>query len=196
MNSLHNSKIMYFVVSVGLFLLGALIGGFIDPYLPSSLSNSKKGYENGFTAARTVVEGSGLGSFFKTQTDVRSVSGTVTSTQGGRIGVHSQAMNNPFEKTALSEYSVLIDSSTKISKLVAIDPKLTKAQIDALIKAQDTRSGTKSVLSAMGPYIETTIPVSSIKTGDVITVTAGENIKSKNTFTATEIRIQPPMLLK
>lgn len=167
------SPATYLIAGIALLLAGAIIGVFADPYLPSSLSNSKKEYQAGFAAARTLAEESSAGDFFKTEADVRSVSGTVTAIQGDRVTVRTETETNPFEGPAMNERTVVITDATKIIKLVMNNQTVTKTQQAAL------RVTTVSASSA------------DILVGDSVTVIAGENIKTLAEFTAQEIQILP-----
>lgn len=187
----------YLILTVVAFIVGGVVGVLADPYLPASLSNSKKGYQVGFSAARTLVEKSALGNFFKTQSDVRSIPGTVTSIDGNRITIQGQSANNPFDGPALNTRTVIIDTNTKVIKLSKKDSATIQAEMNAFIKALKTKTATSSpVALSAEPYIQTVVNSSSIQAGDLVTVTAGENIKNQAQFTATLIQIQPNVLAK
>ena len=159
-------------------LIGIVIGIVADPYLPASLNNSQKSYQAGFDAAKTLVEQSSLGNFFKIPADVRTLSGTVTAVNGTTITVHSQTMANPFDvSAAIVDRTVRIAADTKVIALSAKNSKIIT-------------SATSS-----SPYLETVVASSSIHVGDMVTVTAAQNIKALDTFTASEIQILPKMIL-
>lgn len=163
MDSLHNSKTMYLIAGVGLLVFGALLEIFSDPYLPASLSNTKKGYDNGFAAARTLVEKSSFGTFFKTEADVRIVTGTITAISGNQFTLHDDLVINPFEKTSFKERTVVMTDTTKVTKLIP--------------KKQNTVA------------TQVTASPSNLQVGDSVMVTAGENIKTLAEFAATDIQI-------
>src|ERR1035437_4624515 len=160
----EHSPATYLITGVALLLAGAIIGAFTDPYLPSSLSNTEKGYQAGFTAARTLVEKSSLGVFFAAApSDMRTVSGTVTRVASGSVTLHNQAASNPFDETpALSDRTVLIGANTKIIKLVPKDAKTIQAETAALLKAHKAPQ--------VAPYTQTVVTASSIKIGDSLVV--------------------------
>ena len=186
METQSNTK--YFAISAALLLAGVVIGIFADPYLPASLSNTKKGYATGFDAARTLVEKSGLGNFSRTPDDVRSISGVVTAISGNRMTLRLVS-NNPFDDQNLNERSVLIAANTKIIKLVAKDPKAFQAELTEFNK-------TPQAGSAPQPFTQVIVGTQDIKTGELLTVTAPENIKMMKEFTASEIRIELTMMSK
>lgn len=163
----QNNKFVVWIVAM--LIVGFVAGVFLDPYLPSSLSNAKKGYQTGFVAARTLAENSAVGSFFKTPDDVRSVSGLVTAIDSDRVSI-SISSSNPFEDQTLNDRVVFVTADTKIIKLT-----LGKTE------------GTTSIQS----FVPTATDISALKVGDSLLVTATENVKSLKEFTANEIDIQP-----
>lgn len=163
MNSLLSSKIIYPIIVISLLVLGIIIGIFSDPYLPYSLSNTKKGYDNGFAAARAVVEGSSFGTFFKTETDVRVVTGTITAISGNQLSLHDDLVINPFEKNSFKERTIVMTDTTKVTKLIPKNKNTVATQVTA--------------------------SPSNIQVGDSVMVTAGENIKTLAEFAATDIQI-------
>lgn len=186
------SPVTYLIAGGALLLAGGIIGVFADPYLPSSLSNAKKGYQSGFMAARTLVEKSSLGAFFTaTPSDIRTISGKVTAVQGNRITIHSDSVNNPFDGPAINDRTIIIDANTKVMQLTGKDAATIQAEIAAFIKAKKTTQATTTL-----GYIKTTVNASSIQVGGSLVVTAGENVKTLSEFTATEIQIQPKMFTK
>lgn len=192
MDQFNNTKAIspatYLIAGVALLLAGGIISVFADPYLPASLSNTQKGYQSGFIAAQTLVEDSSLGSFFKTQDDVRAVSGTVTAIDGNRITIHDESSAiNPFDGPAIKDRTIVIDTNTKIIKLTEKTSAMIKAEMDAYLK---TLISSSTPVTTSQPYIQTTVDASSIKIGDLLTVTASENVKTVAEFTAQEIQIQ------
>lgn len=171
------SPATHLIAGIGLFLAGAVAWVFVDPYLPASLSNTQKGYQAGFTTARTLVENSSSGSFFRVENDVRFVSGTVTAIEGNHFSIHSELANNPFDKSAINDRTVLIGDSTKIVKIAASATNTTQTQ----------KSSHVVVIAATS---------SDIRVGDLVTVTAAENIKTLTEFTATEIQVLPAKLAR
>lgn len=100
-------------MGAALLLAGVAIGILADPYLPSALSNAKKGYQSGFATAKKLVEESRYGNYFRTPDDIRFVGGTVTAINGDRLTIHT-ASANPFDDPALNERTVLVDANTKV----------------------------------------------------------------------------------
>ena len=164
-----HSGARFFITSIALLLIGILIGVFADPYLPASFSNSGKGYQAGFAAAKQRVEESSIGNLLRASEDLRSLSGTVTSVAGNRLSLHL-SFANPFDDQVLDDRTVLVGTGTKVVKLSIVPTKET------LPIRQTT---------------ETVVDASAIKVGDVLSVMTAENVKILKEFTASEIKIQP-----
>ena len=159
------------IIMITVFIAGGVIGIAADPYLPSALSNAKKGYQSGFAAARKVIEDSTLGGFFKSPDDIRVLSGTVTAVSGDRITFHIQS-TNPFDDSALANRVALINASTTVIKLTPSVGTTTKSTVPA-------------------QFVTSPATVLDIKIGDFINVLALENVKIVKEFSARGIQIQP-----
>lgn len=161
-------------------------------------------YQAGFNAARSLVEQSSLGGFFRVENDVRSVSGTVTAITSDRLTVHSQSVGNPFNEPAISDRTILIAATTKVVRLTAKDSAVFQAELAAFTKAAQlsqttsTMTGTPISPPAAFPqmFSQTTVSAASIQVGDLVTAITSENVKAAAEFTAQEIQIQPKVSLK
>lgn len=143
-------------------------------------------YQSGFNAAKSLVEQSSLGAMLRTPDDIRILPGTVTAVSSDRITVHTVS-NNPFD--SFTDRTVLIDASTKITKFTQKDPAIFKTEMDAYAKAvKAAPKGTPPANPEL--FIIAAITPADIKVGDAVMVTAADNIKSQNTFTASFIQIQ------
>lgn len=182
-NNTHFAKSL---IIIAVFISGGVIALVADPYLPSALSNAKKGYDAGFAAARKVVEDSTLGNFFKTPDDVRTLSGTVTAIEGDKITMHLASIN-PFDDQSLNDRTVLITADTKIVKNVAKDPKTLSEE---LAKYRFTAKGGAAPQS----YVQIITSMSDIKVGTSVLVKSSENVKMMQEFTASEVQIQQYLL--
>lgn len=156
------------MAGAGLFIVGMVAGVFADPYLPAALSNTQKGYTAGFTAARARVENSSIGGMFKSPTEVHMVVGTVTAVNGNAISIHVNS-SNPFDDPALLNRTVLIGTSTKVTKI-------------------STTIDTKNKKIPMSVTYATSTPA-AILVGSYIAAIATENVASQKEFTASEIQI-------
>ncbi len=192
------------LISLVVFVIGASFGVYVvgpwrsmnNDQVSSGVSGARvdktsQNYQAGFADARKLVEDSSLGSFFRTEDDVRTVSGTVTAINGNRLTIQSQSANNPFDGSALKDRTILVDTNTKTIKLTDRDPATIKAEMEK--KAEQSKS---PQLPPVELYDQTTVDASSILVGDSIVVTASDNVKTLAEFTAEEIRIQPKMFIK
>ena len=175
----------HIAAGVALILVGAVIGAFADPYLPAVVSNSQKGYQTGFDAAKKVVENSPLGSLVRTSDDVRVVSGTITAINGQQFTLHTQVAINPFETAQLIDRTVLLTANTKVTLSSPKDSKIVQQ-----IMSQPRTSTSTSL------YNQTAVSASSLKVGDSVLVTATENAQNLAQFSAAEIQILPQLFAK
>ncbi|MFA6502736.1 MAG: hypothetical protein WCT45_00575 [Candidatus Paceibacterota bacterium] len=173
------------------FVAGGIVGAATDPYLPAALSNAKKGYEEGFASAKRLVEESQYGNLFRGPEDVRYVAGTVTAVEGSRLTLRVQAPN-PFEDPALAERTVLITTNTKVVKFVPKDEKAYQAEL-----ATFTKSAESKVAGAVppAPFTRVVLDASSVTADTVVVATASYNIKDAKEFQASEIQVQPKVMI-
>jgi hypothetical protein len=166
---------LYISSGLALLIIGFILAVFIDPYLPASLSNTKKGYQAGFTAARTLVENSSLGNFFKTPAMVNSLQGTVTAINGNELTLHLNN-TNPFDDPTLTNRTVLLSASTTVIRLTVSAPSQTTV--------------TKSAIPQMPTFVQTPAAPSDIAVGEAIDVSAAGNIVTLSIVPAQSIVIQ------
>lgn len=197
MDPFNNTKVIspatYLIAGAALLLAGAIIGVFTDPYLPSSLSNAKKEYQAGFTAARTLVENSSFGAIFKTPDDVWALVGTVTSIDGGKLTLHIPSVN-PFADQTLGDRTVTFNTSTKIVNRIEKEPSMYQisvatSTISVATSTKITQVATTSPKIFPVEYVSIPASISDIKVGDTVNVLASENVKTLKEFTASEVQI-------
>lgn len=181
----------YLMAGITLLLVGVIIGVFTDPYLSASLSNTKKGYQSGFTAARTLVE-SRLGDILKVPNDIRTLSGTVISVGDGSLILHIQPISIFGDPAEILDRTVLVTASTSI--VTSLENKSFKENYDNFMKTIESSSSSasgilKPEVTPPTQFKLTIADLKSIKVGDSLTVRALENIKLKNEFEASEIEI-------
>lgn len=103
---------------------------------------------------------------------------------------------NPFDDPSLGDRTVIVNGNTKITKLLPKDPKVFQAEMDTFIK--NVKQG-KALTSGVTPpeaFIHVPGAVTDIIVGDVLGVTATENINSVKEFTAGEVKIQVKPTIK
>ncbi len=175
----------YSVLSLVVFLAGAIVGVFSAPYLPLGTGNT---YQDGFNAAKELVENSGIVAATKTPDDARTISGTVSAVSGTGFTIHILS-TDPFASLALADRTVLVDSSTTVIKLVPKDPKTLQSEMDAFVKA--TQAG-GDVSKIIPPTPVTDVPgsISDIAVGDFVTIIATENVGALKEFSAAQVQVQ------
>lgn len=115
--------------SVSLLLCGIVLGVclayFIDPYLPATVSNSKKNYQIGFNQAKKTLENSDL---------IRSISGfnvllgKISNIEGNKVTI-SVKLINPFDDPSLSKRVFTVDDATLINKISITNGKAEPGKI-------------------------------------------------------------------
>jgi len=126
--------------------------------------------------------------FPPTPSDVRTLSGAVKEIRGSTIVMEVSPVN-PFDESPRSR-NVTLASGTKIVRTERKDPAVYQREIADFQKALQsrTKAGTAPV-SLPNPFRETPAQLSDIRVGGQISVTAGENIRDKEAFTADIVSI-------
>lgn len=187
----QNNTMRYVAIGILLFLAGAVVEMFGDLYLPAQISNSARGYQAGFNAAKTLVENSSIGALLGDTSTVRLLSGTVTAVNGSGLTLHVDS-KNPFDDPALAFRTVLIGPSTSVVKLVLKDAKVYQAELNSYQKTQTTaKTSNANPPTLPSPFIQTPAKAADISAGDSVTVIASENVKTLEQFTAQSIQIKP-----
>ncbi|MHB8913836.1 MAG: hypothetical protein ACYC4I_02390 [Minisyncoccota bacterium] len=163
------------------FLAGALIGVFSAYSIPFNSANT---YQAGFNTAKTLAEKS-IG---VSNTDVHTLSGTVSAVSATGFMLHVQSMD-PFADPALANRSVTVGSATTVIKLVQKDAKTLQSEMDAFNKATQA-GGDVSKIIPPAPVTGVPAKASDIAAGDFVTVIATENISSLAEFSASQVQFQ------
>lgn len=180
---------------IGAILVGALIGACASYlYLRQAPSGTENTYQAGFDAARKLVEESSVGPMLQAASDLRTVSGTVTLVSGNRITIHTQSMD-PFLDPSLLDRTIIVSGDTKIISLSQKDQKVVQAEMEEFMKRVQSGVSMTQTVVAPEPFTRVNVSISDIKVGDMIIVTASENIKTMKEFTASEIQITPMMVV-
>lgn len=175
---------------IGAVIIGIVVGvGASFIYFRQAPVASSNTYQAGFEAAKNRVLESSMGMMFRTQDDIRTLSGAVTAVNGNQIIIHTES-TNPFDDPSLADRTVLITNSTKITRISQSDTAAFQAEMEAFMKQMQSGKGAGGTPPQPSEPIRTTVSTSSIVVGDTLTVTATENIKSSEKFTASEIQIR------
>lgn len=177
----YATKALYGSLALAIFVIGLATYPLLEQKLfdrdtdLSTVSNNQS-YEDGFNAARKLVEESSLGKMIQSEDDIRFVSGVITAIEGTRVTIHDESVQNPFEKNIPSDRVVVIDQDTQISRYtMGDDTGKTISEMPKKFKTVQTKVATATEL----------------RIGDLLMVTAAENIKTSIEFKATEIQIVP-----
>lgn len=175
-------------------IIGILVGaGASFVYFKQAYSSTTgNSYQDGFDAAKKRVLESPMSATLRTPDDIRTISGVVTAVNGNRITIHTQSMN-PFEDPTLDDRIIIVTADTKISKLSSKDPKVYQTEMNVFMKNMQSAKPSSNPLIPPTLFTSTSAVVADIIAGSIISVTAGENIKSTKEFSASEITIQPKL---
>ncbi len=188
-----SNKLISYIFSA--FVVGAVVGVLVDPYLPASLSGSNKSYQAGFDNAKSLVENSSLGAAFKTPNEIKQLSGSVTAINGSQLTLKVKS-TNPFDDPSLANRTVLLNTSTKVVSLTAKPSATYQAEVDSFIKAQSNTATTSATKSLPSAFVSSPVNITNIAIGDSINVLTSQNIKTLKEFTATEVQILPNNIAK
>jgi hypothetical protein len=153
-------------------IVGIGIGIVSDKYLPSSISNTKKGYNLGYSTAKTMVDKSTFGKYLTAQRNNRTLSGTITGVSGNTITMRT-VTEDPFMDPALINRTILLTSSTSLTFISA--GKMTK-----------TSSG-----ASVPTFEKQTIKPADIRVGDSVGVFLAAETTSAPQPTALTLQILP-----
>jgi hypothetical protein len=103
------------------------------------------------------------------------------------LEVASSVANPPIVKKFPAVRTVIVASSTKISKLSMKNPVAFQKEVDVYNNKRLT-SGVASAGASPMPFVQTSIPFSEIKEGDMVIVSADDNIVNATSFVAARIR--------
>ncbi len=170
----QNKSSLVLIISI---VVSLLVGGAGGYFLASS------SYEKEIASAQK---------YFPTVSDVRSISGKVTNVNGNTVTIKTEGFGNPFEKVPTTR-NVLVTDTTSITKNEQIDPIELQKEITAYQNSisANVKNTSTPPLQPPAMYKQTVLNVGDIKVGDVITVTAGENIKMLTDFNAVSIVVNP-----
>ncbi|MBU6214471.1 hypothetical protein KGM48_01320 [Patescibacteria group bacterium] len=197
--SLYISPTVGISISLILLVVGGGLGALTSWYLSKpaiapecSTAELNQKYQSGFEAAKQLVENSSIGGAFRPATDVRTLTGTVTSVSADRFTLNSPSVN-PFDDQSMNIRTVFFSGTTTIVALIPKDPVAYQKEMDVFVRS--ARLGTSTPLNAPSSTTEIAKKTADIKVGDAITVIAAENIRSLKEFPADKIEILIPSSL-
>lgn len=119
--------------------------------------------------------------------DIRSISGTVKEVKGGVITMETFSAS-PFDETPRMR-NVSVSGDTKITRNEQRDPAAYQRELDAFQKAIQSVKPGSAPPTPPNPFREVAVKIEDLKQGDQISVTADENIRDKESFTANTISV-------
>lgn len=130
--------------------------------------------------------------FPSTPPDIRNISGTIKEVKGNIITVET-VRSNPFDGTPVIRH-ITIDKDTKMIKNEQRDPAVYKREADEFYKtlrasAPLPRAPATVPAAPPSPYREVPIHLSDLKPSQRIIIRSAENIRDKESFSATEVSI-------
>ena len=122
-----------------------------------------------------------------------SLTGSVKEIDGNIVTIDANPLTpNPFaENNFPTVRTVTVADATTITQMQQKDQATLQQEMLAYQKAVSAAKGASSTLTPPMPFSETAIKLSDLKVGDKITVTAGSDIRTATSFTATKIKVQP-----
>jgi len=134
---------------------------------------------------------------FPSQPTMQIVSGTIQSISGNTITIQTPPSINPFEDLPTVR-EVTVTSETKILKSEPKEPAVFQKEVEAYQKAMSasaSKPGEQAPAAGANlpippqPFTETELSISDLKTGDMITVDAGKDVKTATSFDAVKITL-------
>ena len=127
-------------------------------------------------------------SFFPSTPDTPFISGTVKGVSGNVVTLETVASSNPFEELPTVR-QVTVGSDAKIIKQVSKDPSEFQKEMTAWQKSSAGLKPGTLPIAVPQSFTEKEIKVSELKAGDIVSVGASDNIKTKISFKAITITV-------
>lgn len=186
LNPMKKTIIISLVVALVFFALGYLIkGAKINP-----TGQSVKGadtFQAGWDAAKTRLAESGLAGGALNM-EIRQLYGEIKEINGDKITLKIRPLE-PLADVSLDTRTVVVDKTTKIYSLEMKDSKEYLAEMAAYNKKIQPINSTAPFTPIAPPdgFKKSEISLADLKVGQMINVTAENNIKTIKEFTALEI---------
>lgn len=105
------------------------------------MSNTQKGYQSGFAAAKAIVDNSTFGKYLKVQSNSRALSGTVTKVTGTTITMRT-VTEDPFIDPSMRDRTVLLNGSTSLTLITTKNNPKPTSKVTAPIFERETITAT------------------------------------------------------
>ncbi|MBI3671216.1 hypothetical protein HY249_00270 [Candidatus Azambacteria bacterium] len=184
-NYKKNYTILFIAIATAL-LIGGFLGFAISKKIDSNAS--KKAYENGWNDAKKRVSESGLVPAIPEGMPIKTINGVVESTSENEIVMKSNPLAI-FSDPKLDMRTVMIDKNTKIYSIKQKDPKEFEKELAEYTKNLKTNTGAEQK-TIPEPFLRVETKLADIAKGVRVSITAVNDIKNEQKFTAESIDIQ------
>lgn len=163
------------LLGVVMLILSSAIGAILGPvFFPTTINTTPQNQQAYLSSVNTVVS-----------TDsVRVLSGSVKAFSGNRMTVRSLSGE---QDPSLAERIVIVNYDTKITKTLPKDSKTLQAEM------KNSSNKTTGLVLPQEPFTREVASASDIAIGDIVTVTASENISMTKEFIASDVKFHTPI---
>ncbi|MEI7890803.1 MAG: hypothetical protein WCI36_02440 [bacterium] len=191
-----NQKPLLIIAGILMLILSTGVGFVIGNKTSKNgnVAGGENTYQAGWDGAMKTLKDSGSVPTMPEGIEIKNINGTIESINGNEIKIKVSTpglINTP----ALTIRAVTIDGNTKIVQLAQRD----QAQIQKEMEAFNEKMKNKQADAAIDPRDFPTPPqmqeekpatIADLKVGQMIMITTGEDIKTKQAFVALEIKFQ------
>lgn len=169
------------VLGGALLIVSSAIGAFIGPMFSVSGGNVAQLAVPQIVQASTNISSE----------EVHVLSGRVSAIQGSGFTLHTDSA--PFGDQTLLDRMVGITGDTVVTKTSPKDQKVLDSEMADFMKKLEEMGKNPHILLSPEPFVRTPATAYDIAIGDFVTVTSYENIGTKKSFVAGEIKFHAPI---
>jgi len=184
---LSSTRLALFVVSGLIILIAVFLVGL---YWGQTTSRDiyQQGYESAWQSAKNLV--TELGVFAPEQEEIFTIRGTISNKKAHEITLSAEPeTDNPFIDAGPLERNVLINADTQIFKRTAKDEQDFEQEMEQYLQQAALAGDEEAAPGAPTDYVEEIISLDGMREGDAVSITALENIKGAQEFTAAKIYV-------
>lgn len=172
-------------MSKTVYIIIALIIGLIGGYFVGQNSGVNAAYQKGIKKGKQIVEEK-VEKFFPTEENITEMSGEIKGVSSNSIKVKfTFGERNPLVEDSTQIKTVKVDEETKLIKHEEkTEEEFEKEQKEYQEKLE---KNPEAKVEHPSPFKETSISVSDLKSGDIVMVSSGKNIKETDSFKASKI---------
>ena len=159
------------------------------------LANQNNSFQSGWDAAKERLSQSHMGMVIPAGTEIKNISGTIQKIDGNKLTLKINPLE-PLSDPNLDTRIITVDSSTKIILAVQRDQALFQKEMqdfqDKMKQPPVQTDPSQLPTQILSPksYDNRDINLADLKENQQIAVSANENIKDKQEFTAVQIDVQ------